>query len=243
LHCDCRRDQDLATREWGFDTNKPASVLPGAGGIQRSLFYSGDADPSLRRELNIPDASPIVFNPRGVRGYVRNDVFFKSIPQVLRRYPNAIFVCAGMQSNPIAEKWVKQFAIQGSVRMLPSVPRARMAELFRLASVAVSPSLHDGTPNTLLEAMACGCFPVAGDINSVREWVNDGENGLLCDPTSPDSLATAIVRALSDQQMRDTAKKQNARLIADRADYNKVMRQAEDFYFRIVRNKQQAVRV
>jgi glycosyltransferase involved in cell wall biosynthesis len=244
LHCDCRRDLDLATREWGFDSNKPAAVLPGAGGVQCSLFYSGNADdPSLRRELNIPVGAPIVFNPRGLRGYVRNDVFFKAIPQVLTRYPNAVFVCAGMQSNAIAERWVKQFDIQGSVRLLPSVPRERMAELFRLASVAVSPSLHDGTPNTLLEAMACGCFPIAGDIESVREWVNDGENGLLCDPTSRDSLANAIVRALSDEQLPNTAREQNAQLIAERADYNKVMQQAEDFYFKIVRVKQHAVQV
>lgn len=54
-----------------------------------------------------------------------------------------------------------------------------MAELFRLSSVAVSPSLHDGTPNTLLEAMDCGCIIVTGDIESVREWINDGENGSL----------------------------------------------------------------
>lgn len=44
-----------------------------------------------------------------------------------------------------------------------------MAYLFRLADVTVSLSEDDGTPNTLLEAVACGCFPIAGDIESVRE--------------------------------------------------------------------------
>jgi glycosyltransferase involved in cell wall biosynthesis len=243
LHCDCRRDLDLAARAWGFDFSKPTAVLPGGGGVQASLFHPHEPDPSLRRELNIRDDAPVVFNPRGSRGYVRNDVFFKAIPRVLRQYPNAVFVCAGMQSNPIAERWASRLAIKSNVRLLPSVPRERMAELFRLASVAVSPSLHDGTPNTLLEAMACGCFPVAGDIESVREWITDGDNGFLCDPTNPESLSQAISRALGDEQMRNTAREQNTRLIAERAEYSKVMQQAEEFYFKIVRNKQQAVPV
>ena len=237
LHCDCRRDLDLAIRAWGFDSKKPSVVLPGAGGVQASLFHPGEPDPQLRRELSIPDDAPVVLNPRGLRGYVRNDVFFRAIPGILKQYPNVIFVCTGMQGNPVAEKWVKQSSIQESVRLLPSVPREKMAELFRLACIAVSPSLHDGTPNTLLEAMACGCFPVAGDIESVREWIADGANGLLCDPTDPVSLADVVVQALGDEQVRNAARNQNARLVAEHAEYSRVMQQAEAFYTEIVQRK------
>jgi glycosyltransferase involved in cell wall biosynthesis len=146
-----------------------------------------------------------------------------------------------MHGNPTAKNWIRRLAIRRSVRLLPAVSRERMAELFRLASVAVSPSLHDGTPNTLLEAMACGCFPVAGDIESVREWITDGANGLLCDPTDPVSVAGAVARALTDQEMRDSARQQNVQMIAERADYTKVMQHAEEFYGRIVqRNRGRA---
>ena len=243
LHCDCQRDLDLSSRDWGFDSRKTSAVLPGGGGVQSAIFRPRETKSSLRRELNIPDDAPVVFNPRGIRDYVRNDVFFAAIPAVVKQYPNAVFLCTAMQGNPTAEKRVSRLAIQESVRLLPSVPRDRMAKLFCLASVAVSPSLHDGTPNTLLEAMACGCFPVSGDIESVREWITDGDNGLLCDPTSPESLARAIVHALGDEQMRNAARERNARLIAERAEYGQVMQQAEQFYLRIVRNKQPAVQV
>jgi len=235
LHCDCRRDLDLAKRDWNFDSNKPATVLPGAGGVERGLFHPGHADPNLRRDLKIADDAPVVFNPRGFRDYVRNDVFFRAIPEVLKRHPKTVFVCAGMQSNPMADRWLRQFAIHENVRLLPSIPRKTMAELFRLASVAVSPSLHDGTPNTLLEAMASGCFPVAGDIESVREWITNEVNGLLCDPTDPESLASAMTRALAEPQMRTYGQKLNLGLIVERAEYSKVMHQAEDFYKNLVK--------
>ena len=135
---------------------------------------------------------------------------------------------------------MRRLDIKDNVRLLPSVPREQMAELFRLASVAVSPSLHDGTPNSLLEAMACGCFPVAGDIESVREWIANGDNGLLCDPKNPESVARAVIRALADKQMRSNALERNTRSIAERAEYNKVMRKAEEFYSEVVQRKDKA---
>lgn len=239
LHCDCRRDLQMALRDWGFRPEKMATVLPGSGGIHASLFHPGAPAVSARSELAIPDGTPVVINPRGFRSYVRNDLFFQAMPKILRRHPKAIFVCIGMQSNPVAEKWANEAGVKESVRLLPVVPRQEMGELFRLASVAVSPSLHDGTPNTLLETMACGCFPVAGDLDSVREWITDGVNGLLCDATDPDSLARAVIRALDDEKLREGAREINLRLIAERAEYDNVMRRAEEFYRNVIRQKQQ----
>jgi len=243
LLCDCRRDLRLAVRDWGFSQQKPSAVLPGAGGIQTHLFNSAGDISELRDRLDIPVDARVVINPRGFRGYVRNDIFFESIPLVLQKHPRTIFLCVGMQANPVAEKWVDRLRIRQSVRLLPAVPHKEMAQLFRLAEISVSPSLHDGTPNSLLEAMACGCFPVAGDIESVREWIVDGENGLTCDPTDRHSLGRALTLALDDRSLLDRAREQNVRLVAERADYDKVMREAVDFYQKIIRQSEKAVKV
>lgn len=243
LHSDCQRDLDLAMHSWSFQASKPAAVLPGAGGIQGSLFYPNSVDVSLRRRLSISDDAPVIINPRGFRPYVRNDIFFQAIPFVLREFPEAVFICTGMQGSPVAERWVRRLGIEQSVRLLPSVQRREMADLFRLACVTVSPSVHDGTPNTLLEAMACGCFPVAGGIESVREWIIDGVNGLFCDPTDAGSLGRALIRAVGDAHLREAAGQHNACLIAERADYDKVMKQAEGLYLEVARNGDRALTV
>jgi len=237
IHCDCRRDLRLA-RSWGYGSERPSIVLPGAGGVQMGLFHPGSRSSAVQRQWRIPDGAPVIINPRGFRGYVRNDTFFQAIPKVLKERPDAIFICPAMQGNRIAEQWLDQLAIHGNTRLLPSVPREQMADLFRLAQVTVSPSTHDGTPNTLLEAMACGCFPVAGGIESVREWITDGLNGLLCDPTGPESLAKAILRALGDDGLRERTAEYNLMLVAERAEYNKTMTQAEQFYRQVVEYSQ-----
>lgn len=233
LHCDCHRDLQMA-KCWGFDSQKPDIVLPGAGGIQSRIFAPGPVNVQLKKELHIPSHSQVVINPRGFRNYVCNDAYFQAIPLVLQKYPDTIFVSSAMQGNPTAEKWLSQLGIKQSVRLLPLTTRKQMAELFRLSTVTVSPSLHDGTPNTLLEAMACGCFPVAGDIESVREWIDHGINGLLCEPTNPAAIAANIIHALDDTVLREAAQKHNLHLIAKKADYDMVMEQAEKFYLDIV---------
>ena len=243
LHCDCFRDVRLAKREWDLDEEKPTAVLPSSGGIKRSLFYPGETDLVIREQLRIPTDAFVVINPRGFRGYVHNETFFKAVPSVMRQIPNVVFLCSAMQNNSFAEKWVRKLDIGHAVRLLPTVPRERMANLFRLAQVSVSPSVHDGTPNSLIEAMACGCIPVAGDIESVREWITDEENGLLCDPRNTDSVAQAIVRALKDQGLRDSAREINVRLVDERADYDKVMLEAEEFYHRVIQRARSAVLV
>lgn len=231
LHTDCHRDLRLA-REWGFAAGRPAIVLPGNGGVQLDVFHGGQPDAAgLEKKWGIPARSRVVFNARSFRpSYVKNDVFFAAVPQVLARFPRVTIVCIGMKGNPVAERWRKTLATPDAVKLLPIVTREEMAELFRRADIAVSPSIHDGTPNTLLEAMASGAFPVAGDIESIREWITDGENGLLCDPTSVSAVADCIVRGLEDDHLRAHAASTNRSLVEERADYSKSMREAERFY-------------
>ena len=243
LNCDCRRDLRLAVQDWGFSEEKPTSIWPGTGGIKTSVFNEEGDVSDLRERLRIPPGARVVINPRGFRVYVRNDIFFQSIPLVLEKHPEAIFLCVGMQANPVADKWIKRLGIKESVRLLHNMPHKEMAELFRLAEITVSPSLHDGTPNSLLEAMACGCFPVAGNIESIREWIVDKENGLLADPTNPRSLADAITRALSDHGLRDRARESNVRMVVERTQYEKVMCEAEKFYQQLIRQSEGVIDV
>jgi glycosyltransferase involved in cell wall biosynthesis len=240
LHPDCYRDLRLA-RAWGFDKGKPALVLPGSGGVQLDVFHPGSADLGVMKKWSISSTGLIVFYPRRFRpGSVRADTFFKAVPLVLKECPEVTFICVGIADHPVAERWRRELPAPDSVCLLPSVSRAEMADLFRLADVIVSPSEHDGTPNTLLEGMACGAFPVLGNIESVREWIEDGTNGLLCDPASPESLAQAILRALDDEDLRRQAAMHNQKLIAKRADYQKVMARAEEFYRKVIARAGQA---
>jgi glycosyltransferase involved in cell wall biosynthesis len=223
LLADAARDLRLA-RQWGLAGAKPAAVFPGGGGVRAEVFFPPDAEP----------AAPVVINPRGLRAYVRNDVLFAAAARVHAARPEVRFICPAMLGEPEAERWTAQHGLEGVVELLPKLSQPDLAAQFRRAQVVCSPSEHDGTPNTLLEALACGCFPVAGDLESLREWIAPGENGLLVPPADVDALAAALLRALDDAELRRIARALNARLVAERAGYEAVMRAAEGFVLNVL---------
>lgn len=222
LHADCQRDIRLA-RQWKFSTSKPSLVAPGNGGIRTDIFYP----PSK------PVEEPVILNPRGFRPYVRNDMFFKAIPLVLAKHPTAKFLFALMAGEPQAEKWIGELGVKSAVELLAPLSHAQMADVFRRAQIVASPSIHDGTPNSLLEGIACGCFPVAGDLESIREWITPNENGLLFDSNDSQSIANAICTAIENKTLRENAAELNRKMISARAEYQQNMKRAEEFYSRL----------
>jgi len=219
LHADTERDMRLA-REWGLSEEKITLVAPGNGGVRSEVFYPP-------KELV---KNPVIINPRGLRPYVRNDVFFRAIPLVLAKRADAKFICTAMQGEEQVLQWIRDLKIEPAVGLLPLIPHKEMGDLFRSAQIVVSPSVHDGTPNSLIEAMACGCFPIAGDIESIREWITHGKNGLLMDATKPQSVADAILLGLEREDLRLDAAGLNEKLISAKADYGMNMKKVEEFY-------------
>ena len=219
FHADCIRDVRLA-KEWGLNSSKPTLIAPGNGGIRTDIFHSNST----------PVDEPVIINPRGFRPYVRNDMFFQAIPLVLAKRPNAKFICASMAGESQANQWIRELNINHAVELLPPMPYTQIAHAFRRAQIVVSPSIHDGTPNTLLEGMACGCFPVAGDLESIREWITPNENGLLFNSNDPQSIADALITAIESKELRSKAAKQNQEIISSRAEYKQNMERVEEFY-------------
>src|SRR5262249_25896047 len=154
--------------------------------------------------------------------------------RVLWVRPEVVFVGAGMVGVAVAERWVRELGIQSGVRLLPTCDKLELASLLRESDLMVSPSEHDGTPNSLLEAMASGTFPIVGDLPSIREWIAHGVNGSLVDPGDPQALAAAILHALDGEEDRAIAADYNVRLIKQRADHNVVMQSAEEFYQQVI---------
>ncbi|MFZ7127840.1 MAG: glycosyltransferase [Desulfobacterales bacterium] len=228
LTSDTHRDVRLA-QAWGLEADAPALVVPGCGGLDLDAIRK--TSPTESDTFNIPGSGKWVINPRGLRpDSIHQDVFFAAIPKVLAQYPEAIFICPALAGKSHIESLVEKYGIRERVFLLPRLPRKPLWALMIKSQVFVSPSSHDGTPNTLLEAMALGCFPVAGDIESLREWIEPGINGLLVNPTDPEELADAILQALESAELRRRAAERNFAIIQNRADRAATLPEIDRFY-------------
>jgi glycosyltransferase involved in cell wall biosynthesis len=77
-----------------------------------------------------------------------------------------------------------------------------VSRFFAIADVMALPSLTEGSPNVLLEAMACGVPSVATAVGGVPEIVTDGQEALLVPARTPEALAAAIGRVLTEPELR-----------------------------------------
>ena len=76
------------------------------------------------------------------------------------------------------------------------VPQNELPTFYSAADVVVLPSLSEGLPRTMLEAMACSAPFVGTNISGIRDWVIDGETGLMAPPADIDGLACCLDRLL-----------------------------------------------
>ncbi len=234
LTSDTHRDVRLA-QAWGLAKTAPTLVIPGSGGFDLTHLHAQAAfDPS---DFDLPAEKTWVVNPRGLRpGSVHQETFFAAIPLVLAAFPDTLFLCPGLQGQPKAEAWAAQYGGQENIRLLPKLSQPKLWGLFKKSKLFVSPSSHDGTPNTLLEAMAFGCFPITGDIESLREWITSGRNGLLVDPRNPADLAEAVQKALREDDLRTQAAALNLELIKKRVDQSATQKMMAEFFQEVLKN-------
>jgi glycosyltransferase involved in cell wall biosynthesis len=233
LHSDCRRDVKLAF-EWGLRIDTMTMVEPGNGGIRLETFSPEKPDNGLLEKFDLPRDAFFIVNPRGIREVARTDTFFKSIPLIRKNLPNAHFLALRMEGSGEAEDWIRRLGIRDCVTLLPALSMEDMSRLFRLSPIMLSLTVHDGLPNVLLEAMASGSYPICGDLESLRDWIDDGRNGSLVPAGDPTTVAGVVVRVASDPMLRRQAAERNKQIISERAEWHGVMSRVEEFYRAIV---------
>jgi glycosyltransferase involved in cell wall biosynthesis len=111
---------------------------------------------------------------------------------------------------------VRAGGLDGSVELVGRIPSAEVRRVLQESDIYVSASRSDGASSSLLEAMACGLFPVVSAIDANRAWIEDGETGFLFEPGDAEGLARALGRAVADEELRASASDRNrARVVRE----------------------------
>lgn len=119
----------------------------------------------------------------------------------------------------------------------PQIPHREILDLMKRSRIMIAPSITDGTPITLLEAMSVGTLPLVSPLESIKEWVEDGKNGLLAHALYPNEITQAIDRALSDDKLFNSAAIINREIIEKRANRQQIQPQVMNYYKSLLNKK------
>jgi glycosyltransferase involved in cell wall biosynthesis len=129
------------------------------------------------------------------------EVLLEALRDLRRRFPSAVLRIAGNGEHREAlERKVEELGLGTAVAFLGTCDAARVRTLLRGAAALVVPSIYEGMPLVVLEAMEAGVPVVASRVSGIPEVVVDGGTGWLVPPEDPAVLAGALAEVLADPE-------------------------------------------
>ena len=169
-------------------------------------FYRANRAPGNKeRVLNkyrLPDKGYLFF-PGNTWPHKNHQGAIKALQLLHREYGHTSpLVCTGSRKDAHSELiyLIEEAGLNGAVQFLGYCPLDDLVGLYEGAAALVYPSLFEGFGIPLLEAMCCDCPIVCSNLTSLPEVAGDA--ALLVNPHSPEELASAIDRVLTDENLR-----------------------------------------
>jgi glycosyltransferase involved in cell wall biosynthesis len=226
-----------SNRQTGTDRIKNFRSLVINNGIDRRKFNPERPLRNIRAELSIPeDALLILFLARFTshkQPLALIDAFREALPQL----PGAHLLLVGDGDQKAgAVETVNAAGLSGKIHFQPF--RQDVPDVLAAADVFVLPSLWEGLPIGLLEAMAMGKAVIATDVDGTREVVKDGQNGLLIEPGNITVLADALQSLGRDEGRRKEFGRRALETVRTRFDATGMTREIERVYLRVLNKGQ-----
>lgn len=198
--------------QWGADL----TMFRPAGTSERA---------ELRRKLGL-GPGPVILSPRTLTPVYNVPVVIEAFGRVGDALPDAQLLLKHMGGATID---LPPFPHPERVHLIGRVPYEEMADYYRVADVCVSVSSSDSSPRSVWEAMGAGCACVLSDLPWVKEFLVPGRDALTV-PIEPDAVADAIVRLLSDLDLRDQVAASGRAIVEQHLDREREMDRLAELY-------------
>lgn len=198
-------------KKMGILNSVPFTVVNGSG-----------VDLNVFNVVSLPSTLTFIFIGRflGNKG-IRE--FAEAAKLVLSSHCDVKFLLVGwLDDNPdsIAEDELTSWVSNGTLQLLGHLNDVKPA--IAISSVLVLPSYREGTPRSVLEAMAMGRPIITTDAPGCRETVIDGDNGFLVPVRSVNALADAMLRFAQSPSLVNKMGARSRQIAVDKYDVNKV---------------------
>jgi glycosyltransferase involved in cell wall biosynthesis len=226
LIADNQQNYDLlATMGVPAHRRSPLGVVPGSGGIDvPSLSRQWPALPSQRSRLIV---WPKTYEAPSSKALPVFEAIRIAWPRIRPCRIHLLWVV-----QPEVRAWFAKLPqeIQESCTLHDRIPRAKTLDLFLQARVMLAPSLTDGIPNSMLEAMACGAFPIVSPIDTLAPLIKSPDHTIFARNLYPDELAQALDRAMNDDALVDAAAQRNLEFVSRQSNRAEIRPRVIQYY-------------
>src|SRR6266704_3247437 len=188
--------QFTAVSQEGLQRARILSACPNKGSVILNSIRPEDYSEGTQ-ELDVPH--PIIGSLAVFKNKKGIEVLLCAFSMLLQLYPTAHLLFAGFiipgEQNSF-ETLVKKYNLNERITVTGRIPRHEALRYLRSMDIFAFTSLHDGCPNTVLEAMLAGVPIVATRAGAVPELIENGKHGLMVRPGSAIELNEALLKML-----------------------------------------------
>jgi glycosyltransferase involved in cell wall biosynthesis len=232
--CVSRDILEIRARREGTPRDK-LEYLP--NGVDLALFESAArSKQDVMREFGWASSDPLVVSVGRLVEEKNYPLLVDSIAAVRERIPTIRCVIAGKgRRREEIDSRIREAGLGGNVRLAGS--RSDIVDLLHAADVFVLPSLREGFPVSLIEAMACGKAIVATDVGGIPDAISDGENGILVEPGDARPLTEAIQKLLADRALTERLGRAALATAGEKFSLRHTVQRTKEIYFDLYRRK------
>ncbi len=158
----------------------------------------------------------------------------EAVCHLLNIFPVKLVICGDGPARQSLEKQVDQLGLREVVEFKGFIDNRKLWRLMKSSDLFCSLSNYEGMPNSVIEAMACGCPLVVSDIPAHREILT-ADSALFVDPKDPEGITNAIELAFSNPNL--TKKRAEiAKAIAQRFCISSMAKRYEEVYHQVLEN-------
>lgn len=205
---------------------QPFEFVPGTGGMDIERLVS------LRKEKT--SRSRTILWPKACEAtYSKGLPVLEAIKLAWPRISPCKIVMTVTDQN--FTKWLDVLPneIRQKIEVHSRIPRKELLKIMAASRVVLLPSLVDGIPNSLYEAMACKTFPIISPLATIKTIISQ-KNALFAKNLYPEQIAKALCAAMEDDDLVDRVVENNFLLVKKVADRDKIGREVNKFYERVL---------
>lgn len=223
---DCQRELELAP-EYGFKGEILGVYSAGGGYPIAGMQQYRQPGPASARRLIAVKGRHGVLGGRGMDALRALELS----REALTGYRIAVYLPQGEIQGAV--EYVRRHTGL-DISIIPEhTSHPEMLALFGAAKVAIAMGMTDGTPHSMMEAMAMGAWPIQSNTADTRGWIEDGVNGQTVPPEDPEFVAARLREILADDDRVDRAAAYNLELLRRRKDISIVKPELLAIYHRV----------
>jgi len=206
-------------------------------GINLRKFHEGFNGVSLRKSFKISDDAPVIITVASLTEKKGHKFLLKAITSIKKRYRNIKVLIVG--DGPLEhelKKIARDYNLRNSV--IFAGQRNDIPELLKISDIFVLPSLQEGFPLAVIEAMSTGLPVVATSVGGVPEVIEHGETGLLIPLGNPEALSDAIMILLKDEKIGKEIGRQGQKVISENFVSDKMVAEIDQLYSACIMKKE-----